>query len=673
MARYLSIIDGAGVTISSGLTATSTSGSGGTININANSGTLSLPSGTFSTSGNQSGGSIILQGASISVASGGNLALAANITGGGENGATVKITTTTGSLNIGNGNGQISIASGGGTYPYNYNSQITIVSAANLTVDGSALSLTPGAGGYGALVSLSASGSNLTVNNTVNVSGGAGGNGGKIDIEAPYNAAATTITINGPLTANSGSTSGYGGTIYIANNIYNNPGGIVFGNAANISAAGQQGGGNIQFYSSYGAVSIPGGTISTSTLGTSGQAGSISINASPLQIGTGTLLTLNANSAGSSQGGSITVYSSGNTSDLQIGSGGSGQPGQMTINAQGGTTGNGGYIYVYAGRNLTVAASSLSFNTAAAGTSGNGGNLTLEAGYSTSGNLVITGNLAANGVGSSGNGGSITLESSSTSPFIVDTTNPANGTTGTIQAQANASATSGSGGTIDIQNSGTGGITLSTLSNISVQSFGGYGGTITLNAYDYSSSGPLALGTGTLSVSASGSNNNQGGTINLSGSTLTITGGGALTLTSNRAGNSNGGRINVNTYAATSNLVIGSSANDLILNANGGTGSGTGTTGGTIDIAAGGNLTVAPGSISLTPGTNGGGGTITLQAGNYNNAGQSSNKRHLVCQRQWYWNWRQHYIVFVQRCGVCSRCLQFADQWRSRKYNCHWC
>src|SRR5262249_17506083 len=155
----------------------------------------------------------------------------------------------------------------------------------------------------------------------------------------------------------------------------------------------------------------------------------------------GGTLTLNTNALGTGNGGTVSVLVLGAGSDLTVGS----ATGNLVINARGGSasslSGNGANVTLTAGHTLTVNAGSL--NAAPQGTNGNGAPLTLPSAWSGVGNLVVNGNLSANGVGT-GTGGTINVTyGDATNPFVVGTAVTNSGVTGNISADAGGSGLGG--------------------------------------------------------------------------------------------------------------------------------------------------------------------------------------------------------------------------------------
>src|SRR5262249_2224223 len=200
------------------------------------------------------------------------------------------------------------------------------------------------------------------------------------------------------------------------------------------------------------------------------------------------------------------------------------------------------------------------------GTNGDGGILNLTASNAptspkTEGILAISGSLNVDGVGD-GAGGKVNLRVNSATTFAVAPAVSGNGVNGIISARAGD--ISGAGGTITIGNSGTGGVSLATTAipgdravtpaiDVSASAGGGAGGVIRLT----SDGGPISLPGGTLPVVAVGSFN--GGTLELNGTALSVTGARPLTLdaSGSASGSGAGGSVNVVTSGREADLVVG--------------------------------------------------------------------------------------------------------------------
>lgn len=148
-----------GIRTQSALSITTNNGAGGTINLNADQGTISLANGSYSTNGAgaNNGGDITLNGAGVLVTGGGSAALISNGAGGG-NGGNINITGTgTPGLTLGTGAGQLSVLVNGGT-----NGVVNINVGGNLTVSAT--------GGYSAAstqLMTTGAGSDIAINGAI--------------------------------------------------------------------------------------------------------------------------------------------------------------------------------------------------------------------------------------------------------------------------------------------------------------------------------------------------------------------------------------------------------------------------------------------------------------------------------------------------------------------------
>jgi fibronectin-binding autotransporter adhesin len=310
------------------------------------------------------------------------------------------------------------------------------------------------------------------------------------------------------------------------------------------------------------------------TFGPTGSAGSVSVTCN------------------SSSGTPLTVGSSGANNILSInvsGGGTSGSAGQVSLQ----NSGSGGITLLAGGLIDTVV-------------SGNGAIISLNAGNA--GALTLPGNsLSVNGAGSTGSGGMITLNANTITWTNVGTQD--------LLLSANAFSTgSGIGGTIQVTLASNTAVTVgSGASDINMSatagSLGGSGGTVILTA----NNAPLTVDGTAINVAAAGSNG-VGGTISLTGTSITAANAATqpLVLTATGTGNGNGGTIILS--ALTSALTVGTANGNVELIAN--SGSGSGGAGGVIDVSAGTNLTVNPLGIVAGPaGTNGNGAQLNLSAG----------------------------------------------------------
>src|SRR5262249_8435298 len=151
----------------------------------------------------------------------------------------------------------------------------------------------------------------------------------------------------------------------------------------------------------------------------SGSGGAVTMNAQSIVIQDNANVFLQANADGEGNGGSITVNASGSNAELQFGAG----PNQINVSAFGGSIGsqggNGGSVTLQSGRNMFVALDE-SLNAGPLGDNGNGArlSLTVTSGQPCCGQLVVFGDLRADGVGT-GAGGSISISVNSRIPFVI--------------------------------------------------------------------------------------------------------------------------------------------------------------------------------------------------------------------------------------------------------------
>jgi hypothetical protein len=370
-----------------------------------------------------------------------------------------------------------------------------------------------------------------------------------------------------------------------------------------------------------GNLSLPSQTIDVSN--TSGTGGTIALifgsytNVAPLG-------TVFLKADGSSQGGKVLLRNQTPEGDIVVGETGPFKASAAAI----GTTGSAGTIAVVAGRNLTVDTPSASLILTRGATSGKGGNLILAAGYYGEGNLSINGNINVSGRGSglTGTGGSISLLSASTEAFTIDPITPTpNGITGTLIANSDQ----GNGGSISVTNGKSGGVLIKNLGNISVKSIGGSnstGGHISLNSLqeitlpiveeDIGSfpGGPTAILTGTNNlIDASASGSVAGGTIDIGGTALNVTGQYLHLL----ASGSTAGKVSVtlqdNNAPGTENVTLGVDSGQVRITNNGIYNSALEQ--GLVSVQVGGNLTVNPDGINAS-GTSSGASIELLAQGN---------------------------------------------------------
>ena len=417
---------------------------------------------------------------------------------------------------------------------------------------------------------------------------GNGGAGGYLYISADQTVvSAPTLTLNasGP-----SSGSGNGGTLYFQTtkttlsgatvSILNNGSATGTGNAGSYT----------QFYSS-GAVQMPTTTFTMSANGSSGGAGNggpVYFQGSSTTVPAGLKSTITANGGGSGtgSGGTITMYP---VSNITLGN----NAGQFAVSATSGSTGgNGGSISIEPfSSTLTVNNTATPISVAVLGATGNGGSITLQASTITFNGT--SSQLTANGGSTSGNGGSITLNASTTALTI------GTGSSGNVQLYAKAPG-NGNGGSISVTDYT--GITVNSadLSVLAGTTGNGNGGSIAFTG------GPATL---TGSFSANGSGNGNGGTLNFQNGYFTFNG--TQSFTANSSGTGQGGTITFNsTYNESSTLTLGA---NTTLQANSTSGNA-----GTITITSAYQPVDIDGgtgdSITVNAGGNGNGGTFSVTA-----------------------------------------------------------
>ncbi|MBX3149797.1 S-layer family protein [Candidatus Obscuribacterales bacterium] len=284
---------------------------------------------------------------------------------------------------------------------------------------------------------------------TLNANSNVGGDGGQITFT-------TTDTVNlGAFLILNATGTNSGGTISVETDyILNASGGI--------NAAGSNGRGAVISLNANGAYIDLNNQAFLSQIngtGAAGDGGGISLIASSIFAGStpSSPLALSSMGSGTGNGGSIT-YITNDTTTTYVGSNPAKEPkapvNYVTFDARSGVSGgNGGNINVLTGGNLTVDPTAVQVGPR--GTNGNGGFIAFEADNANgkTGNLIVLGNLSANGNGI-GTAGAITLRSDSKKAFTIGgTKTPKNGIMGNI----NAGTTNGN--VIVVNNAG--GITVS--------------------------------------------------------------------------------------------------------------------------------------------------------------------------------------------------------------------
>jgi hypothetical protein len=615
----IKITTGGALTFGAGsMSASATSGQGGNIELNAG-GVLTLSGAAGlnvdAAGGDFDGGTIFLTGTGITVTGGsGNFAASANGSGNAAGGIVTITSTAATDITIGLLDAQISISAEGGAGPAtSFGGTVTVTAGDDLFIDPAAISADPGAAlaGTGATLTLSA-GNDLAISGPLSADGVGSGAGGIVNLAmnstSAFNLGSTVGTnfVNGTLSADGGA-SGAGGSIFVTNG---GTGGITLVSTANLSVVSNLGpGGTILLGTENGTLTIPTGTIDVDSA--NGGGGFITLTGNVI-VTTGGAVTLSADAGLAGSGGTISVTSLATTGaggDLSIGT-------QFIVTADG-ISGSGGIVSFSAGGNLTVdPVGALSANPTVAGS---GGQYLLEAGTSsTGGNLFIDGSFAADAL-VGGNGGTLSLISNSATTFVFGAGATTNGVNGNSLSAVGVGA-AGAGGTITIRNNGTGGVTVLPGAMTTVTATGGNGGTVEY----FSPNGTITAPGGTLSVDGAGAGDSNGGNVTFSAVALIITGPLPLTLSANAVNGGNGGEIKVETRGATSDLVVNDVAGGLVLSATGGSGGSLTGDGGKITVIAGRNLTVDQsvsvacplGCLSAGPqGTDGAGARYTLQSG----------------------------------------------------------
>ncbi len=623
----LSILSSQDITTTTGATINT---SGGAITLVSGSAfTTTQSTSTFSVTGSTSSGgqlnlfnlSSFSSATSSGNTNGGNITLAAFAGSGSNSGSIsspVSLTITSGGHGSGTNGSFLALAGApSDNAPY---SQFVTMHFNNINTSG-------GTGGGGNITLATATpsvGSGLTITNGAITSGSIVGNGTPSNPGALYLDSATTsggnvAVISGfSITSDSGNaiTTNGGAITLIAGAAFSTPTGS---NVLNITGASSTGG---PIYAE-GAESTFGLSSSTSAGNTNG--GNVTVIAFGSSLGL--ILTAGGTSAPISAGG----FGSGTNGNVIVVAGGSSNNGGIyltDINTTGGT-GAGGNITIASatpsiGSGISINNGTISAGTVSAGAAQTGQiNIgTVEAPGSTiavsaSATVGFSGAITDNGLGAN-NGGTVNITANTSSAFSINgySQGTPSGTGGAISVNGGPTA-GGGGGTISITNSGSGGITLFDYADISFApgAGGGAGGSLTFNA----TGGTVTLPTGTISASASGSGNYNGGTINLTGSTVSVTGSGTLSLTANATGTGNGGSVLITTTASSGSIVLGAANGDIAsIQAEGGSSGSASGNGGTVTLAAGNNLTIPSTSniINVNPqGTNGKGGIINLTAG----------------------------------------------------------
>lgn len=596
-----------GIATGSGLSlsATASGGNGGSINLTPVDFTgtvyspVSIGGGTLSVDGaggNSNGGSIFIQGSTLTLGGSGSTSLSANGSGTG-NGGSINIQLSSGTatpLSIGTGAAQLQLSATGGSAgsAAGNGGTINIRATGTLTVDPSAIKFNAiGSNGNGGSLTLTSASADTLISGSLNADGKGAGNGGLISIAAAttdtfiIDPTAVTNGIAGILSANSGPLGGSAGSISVQNS-----GNVTLISQSSISLTAVSGnGGSLSLAGSQ--LTMPGGTYSFNGTGASGNGGTFTLRANPAPglpgwVFTGaTNLNIQANGSGTGNGGSVSLTT--DNQNLVFGSG----AGQILVSATGGspasTAGNGGRLFVQ----LSGASSSITMDPSAVtlaplGANGNGASYDLE---NYIGTVSVNNTLDARGIGT-GSGGSITIATTGAFTVGASTGNSVNG-----QLLATAGTTSGQGGSIYLRIVDGSALTITSLADLDVRPTHGAGGSLALVA------GNLNIPSGTLDANAAGGNFN-GGAVELAlGGALSN----SLVLSANASGTGNGGSVSVG------GVTVGLLPNQVQVSATGGSPGSSSGNGGQFSI--GDNSVVDSAAVNINPlGTNGNGGTWEL-------------------------------------------------------------
>ncbi len=535
----------------------------GVLNLNAQNGTLTLPTGVLSSDGTSGAGQIALLANTLTTVNGTQISasqpstapntihgvvIAANtINVAGLSGLTVK----------GDGNGYVTagayvtiLPKGAVTLSSNNNfiSYLWTMSSFNLGTNAAVT-----VAGASAPITLQANGDN----SQVTVSG----------YPIAFNNGAVNLTAKGSLFGGHNIVVQYTGTFSGTNGLTFGGNGAVTFNTSGIT--GNDSAGHITVLVDQSSINstVPSVTMTANGVGT-GNGGTI--NYQPTKVVT--LASPIVNISANGQFGYVNFNPRANSTtwgDLSITST------TFNLNANGPTTGNGnaGTIF-FASANSTFAASTKMKFSAIGPTSGsgNGGNIT-----------VFPGNVA---------GGTFKLGTNA----------------GNLQVLANAGSTGGDGGLINV-NPFPGSISIETANAVSATASSGAaanskGGNVTLIGNPNVTVVPTVVGA---SINVDGKGTSDGGKIKIWGNgTLNLgNAAGSLALSAKAAGTGNGGTIEVQ-------YVTQLTISDLQVQA--GNGVGSNGNGGTVNIQNIGSLTVGSSNISAMGQGDGNGGHVTLNA-----------------------------------------------------------
>jgi hypothetical protein len=511
-------VDSANLDVSSG-----TEGNGGSITLKANGAALALSGNLDATGGstNGNGGLIAIDAGSITLPSAANTALVADGNGTGSGGE-VTVATHSGGVTISSADAALAIEaksndSGNGGL-------VIITSDTDITATGGAIDVSAGPSGDGIGGATFVIGANITLHDTFKANGAGAGPGGSITVFST-----ATLDVSDAIFNALGGNTGDGGAVSLSS-------------AASLTVDTAQ-------------ISVSPGTVT----GSNGKGGTINVQGTADVTATG---TFDASGQGTGAGGTITV--NGATLDVSA----------AVFNALGGDTGNGGTVNLTSAGSLTIDTAQISVNPGTGtGSNGNGGTINVQGG----GDVTATGAFNASGQGN-GVGGSISLTAGTSSTLTLTGTSTANGGSGdanggfillsaggfTLPAGANTALTTdgngaGNGGEI-ILITFANGITISAdnaaLALEAKSNGSGNGGTV-----DVASNSTVALSGASVNVSAGSSGDGNGGTINVTGDQITL----SDEIDANGEGSGTGGNIDFTITGATP-----MDASSAIFNAHGG-------------------------------------------------------------------------------------------------------
>ena len=601
-------------------------GVGGLVELKSPTGTIAISNGALSVNAGGTsfiGGTINIEAGILGI-SGGSLSLSANATGTSKGGTvTVKALAAGSDLTVGTNVGNIAISATGGSTlsAAGDGGTIELVAGRSLTVEPVSLNVNPqgnqGAGGTLKLTSGYATTGNLLINGNLSANGTGSQNGGIIQLLSRGNTAFYVGTgigangINGVLSAQNGTgTSGFnikGGTISIENI---GSTGITIGSYSNLSinsVTGRANGGTIILNAGAGVLTLPAGTLSAAVT-KDVDGGTINLTASALNLLGSVALV--AGSVQSNRGGTISVTTTSSSYSLNIDA--SNLTIQTASTAGWNSSGTGGTVNLSSGSNIYIDGKYFNINTPCLGC--RGANVSLIAGTGGSGTLLVQGGLNVSGM-ALGDTGTLTIQTNSPSTFIIGSGASVNGVTGGVSVGTGYSGgnLNPQQGFISITNLG-GGITIEDSRFFGTFVSGNASGVnITLNANgQLSVPGGNLLATNIDVFATSGFGSLAGGSVNLSASTLNITGGQALHIVTNGVRNWSAGNVSI--VLSSGSLVVGPNAGEVMISA----------LGGAAGNSIGGNITLssAPNSGSLIVNTSylkfnslfttGGSGSIAL-------------------------------------------------------------